>query len=95
MFFNPVKCAKPQSWFTFGIELERNLSPDSRYQLYVDLFKHILNQIKSDKNKIYSVHEPADHCISIRNMSLETKSRLSILKNSQFLRKYLLTILSH
>ena len=22
-FFNPVKCAKPQSWFTFGIELER------------------------------------------------------------------------
>ncbi len=39
-------------------ELERNLSPDSRYQSDIDLFKRILNQKKSDKNKIYSVHEP-------------------------------------
>ena len=45
-------------------ELERNLSPDSRYQSDIDLFKRILNQKKSDKNKIYSVHEPDVQCIS-------------------------------
>ena len=45
-------------------ELERNLSPDSRYQSDIDLFKRILNQKKSDSNKIYSVHEPYVQCIS-------------------------------
>ena len=44
--------------------MERNLSPDSRYQSDIDLFKRILNQKKSDSNKIYSVHEPDVQCIS-------------------------------
>jgi len=45
-------------------ELERNLLPDSRYKQDIDLFKRILGQKKSDKNKIYSVHEPDVQCIS-------------------------------
>lgn len=45
-------------------ELERNLLPDSRYQRDIDLFKRILGQKKSDRNKIYSVHEPDVQCIS-------------------------------
>jgi len=45
-------------------ELERNLSPGSRYGSDIDLFKRILNQKKNDKNKIYSVHEPDVQCIS-------------------------------
>ena len=45
-------------------ELERNLLPNSRYQSKIDLFKRILNQKKSDSNKIYSVHEPDVQCIS-------------------------------
>ncbi len=39
-------------------ELERNLSPHSNYQWDIDLFNRILNQKKSESNKIYSVHEP-------------------------------------
>jgi transposase, IS5 family len=45
-------------------ELERNLLPNSRHQSKIDLFKRILNQRKSDSNKIYSVHEPDVQCIS-------------------------------
>ncbi len=45
-------------------ELERNLSPDSRYQSDIDLFKRILSQKKSDSHKVYSVHEPDVQCLS-------------------------------
>lgn len=45
-------------------ELERNLAPDSRYQNRIDLFKKVLAQKRTDKNKIYSLHEPHVNCIS-------------------------------
>lgn len=45
-------------------ELERNLMPNSKHQSDLDLYKRILNQKKSDRNKIYSVHEPDVQCIS-------------------------------
>jgi len=45
-------------------ELERNLAPGSMYQNKLDLFKKVLAQKRNDTNKIYSLHEPAVHCIS-------------------------------
>jgi transposase, IS5 family len=45
-------------------ELERNLAPDSSYQKELDLFKQILAQTKTSKNKKYSIHEPEVCCIS-------------------------------
>lgn len=45
-------------------ELERKLTPNSSYQNELDLFKQILAQTKSSKNKIYSIHEPKVCCIS-------------------------------
>src|SRR5690606_38927309 len=38
--------------------------PNSGYQKDLDLFKRILFQTKSSKNKIYSLHEPEVCCIS-------------------------------
>lgn len=45
-------------------ELERNLTPNSIYQNEITIYKQILNQKRSDKNKIYSIHEPDVQCIS-------------------------------
>lgn len=45
-------------------ELERNLPPQSKYQKELALYKQILAQTKSSKNKIYSIHEPEVCCIS-------------------------------
>lgn len=45
-------------------ELERNLPPNSIHQNEITLYKQILNQKRSDKNKIYSIHEPDVQCIS-------------------------------
>jgi transposase, IS5 family len=45
-------------------ELERNLPPNSIYQRDLDLFNRVLAQKKTDKNKIYSLHEPDTCCIS-------------------------------
>ena len=45
-------------------ELERNLAPNSVYQDHLNLFKKVLAQKRSDKNKIYSLHEPHVNCIS-------------------------------
>jgi len=45
-------------------ELERNLAPNSIYQNEITIYKQILNQKRSDKNKIYSIHEPDVQCIS-------------------------------
>lgn len=45
-------------------ELERNMPAGSKYQTDIDLFKQVLNQKRSESNKIYALHEPAVHCIS-------------------------------
>ena len=45
-------------------ELERNLPPNSKYQLDIELYKQILAQKRDTKNKIYSIHEPDTCCIS-------------------------------
>lgn len=45
-------------------ELERNLSPGSAYQQDLEIFKQVLSQSKTSKNKIYSLHEPEVQCIS-------------------------------
>ena len=45
-------------------DLERKLSPASIFINDLLLFKQILNQKKTDSNKIYSIHEPDVQCIS-------------------------------
>jgi IS5 family transposase len=45
-------------------ELERNLSVCSPYSKQLELFKRVLAQKRSDKGKVYSLHEPATECIS-------------------------------
>lgn len=45
-------------------ELERNLSKDSLYRIQIELFKKVLQQTRTTKNKIYSLHEPETQCIS-------------------------------
>jgi IS5 family transposase len=45
-------------------ELERNLPTDSRHHTDLELFKKVLAQKRSDKDKIYSLHETETCCIS-------------------------------
>jgi transposase, IS5 family len=45
-------------------ELERNLPAESKYVHDVALFKRVLSQKRSDKGKVYSLHEPQVQCIS-------------------------------
>ena len=45
-------------------ELERNIEPDSIYHTDIELFKQVLAQKRTSKNKIYSLHEPVTQCIS-------------------------------
>ena len=45
-------------------ELERNLPPDSKHLESLELYKKVLAQKRSDKDKIYSLHEPETCCIS-------------------------------
>lgn len=45
-------------------ELERKLPPDSSYQNELELFRRVLAQKRTDKNKVYSLHEPETCCIS-------------------------------
>lgn len=45
-------------------ELERKLPDNHNYSDSLSLFTRVLNQKKSDKNKIYSLHEPQVYCIS-------------------------------
>jgi IS5 family transposase len=45
-------------------ELERNLAQENPNQKDLALFKRILAQKRTDKNKIYSIHEPETCCIS-------------------------------
>lgn len=45
-------------------ELERNLKSDSIYLTDIELFKRVLAQKRTSKNKIYSLHEPETLCIS-------------------------------
>lgn len=44
-------------------ETERNLPPQSVYQNDLNLFRKVLSQKRTDKNKIYSLHEPDVKCI--------------------------------
>ena len=63
-------------------ELERNLSPDSAHQKTILLFKQILAQTRSSKNKIYSLHEPETLCISKgkEHKKYEFGNKVSIVK---------------
>ena len=45
-------------------ELERKLTPESKYQKDLGLFFQVLMQQKDSKKKIYSLHEPSVVCIS-------------------------------
>ena len=45
-------------------ELERNLPPNSKHLIDLELFKKVLAQKRTDKNKIYSLHEPEVCCLS-------------------------------
>ncbi len=45
-------------------ELERKLSADSLYHKDLKLYKQVLSQSTTSKNKIYSLHEPEVCCIS-------------------------------
>ena len=45
-------------------ELERNLNAPGKYQNNLNIFNKILLQKRTDKNKIYSLHEPHVNCIS-------------------------------
>jgi len=45
-------------------ELERNLPPNSKHQSNLELYKQVLAQKRTTKNKIYSIHEPEVCCIS-------------------------------
>lgn len=45
-------------------ELERNLPPHSVHQTDLELFKRVLAQKRTDKDKVYSLHEPDTCCIS-------------------------------
>lgn len=44
-------------------ELERNLPPDA-HSTEIELFKRVLDQKRTDKSKVYSLHEPEVQCIS-------------------------------
>jgi len=48
----------------FVRELERKLTPTSKYQQDLQLFFQVLMQTKDSKKKIYSLHEPSVVCIS-------------------------------
>lgn len=45
-------------------ELERNLPPDSKHLVGLELYKKVLAQKKTDKDNIYSLNEPETCCIS-------------------------------
>lgn len=45
-------------------ELQRNLLPGSKHLASLELYKKVLAQKRADKDKIYSLHEPATCCIS-------------------------------
>ncbi len=63
-------------------ELERNLPPDHLFSKELSLFKSVLNQKKSDSNKIYSLHEPHVLCISKGkdHKKYEFGNKISLLK---------------
>ena len=47
-------------------ELERELTPEllELYKTELELYKHVLEQKRKDKNKIYSLHKPFTSCIA-------------------------------
>jgi IS5 family transposase len=63
-------------------ELERNLPPESKYQDDLNLYKRVLAQTKSSKDKIYSLHEREVCCISKgkEHKKYEFGNKVSIVK---------------
>ena len=63
-------------------ELERNLPTDSIHHQTIELFKKILAQTRSSKQKIYSIHEPDTLCISKgkEHKKYEFGNKVSIVK---------------
>lgn len=45
-------------------ELQRNLGDNHKYDEQINIFARVVDQKRSDKNKIYSIHEPEVQCIS-------------------------------
>ena len=45
-------------------ELRRNLGENHKYDEQINIFVRVVDQKRSDKNKIYSIHEPEVQCIS-------------------------------
>ena len=45
-------------------ELQRNLGGNHSYDELINIFIRVVNQKRSEKNKIYSIHEPEVQCIS-------------------------------
>jgi IS5 family transposase len=66
-------------------ELERNLPPDSIHQKTVLFFRKVLDQTRSSKNKIYSLHEPETLCISKgkEHKKYEFGNKVSIVKTQK------------
>ncbi len=65
-------------------ELERKLPP-GQHQTNLALFKQVLSQKKTDRNKIYSLHEPHVQCISKgkEHKKYEFGSKVSIITTKE------------
>ncbi len=69
-------------------ELERKLTIEQKqkYETSIDIYNKILRQKKTDKEKIYSIHEPKAYCISKgkehKKYEFGSKASLVITKNS-------------
>lgn len=69
-------------------ELERKMTVEQkqRYSSSLDIYNKILSQKKTDKEKIYSIHEPEVYCISKgkdhKKYEFGSKASLVITKNS-------------
>ena len=64
--------------------MERNVSPESKYQELIDLYKRDLAQTRKSKNKIYSLHEPETECISKgkEHKKYEFRNKVSIIRTA-------------
>jgi len=69
-------------------ELERNVT-DSKYDKELLIYKSVLSQTKTSKNKIYSLHEPEVYCIAkgkhIKSMSTVVKPPSFLLRTRALL----------
>ena len=68
-------------------DLERKM-PEERmgvYEEYIELYWYVWNQKRTDKNKIYSLHEPQVNCISKgkSHKKYEFGSKVAVVRNSE------------